>query len=177
MNKDYKIIKFTQAEIPNYIECGIKNSPCVLYGIHDKPFVWICKEEKCNYEYIQKNKIAHIKINGGGSTIVCSSGDIDFGFFGDKEFCLEMFEKISQLVSQKVSGNKLLNNDFMYNNCKYGSMTSIDLGNCFYVGVHISNNIDNDLITNICQKKCYKTPSKLENQITERDVVELFGGV
>lgn len=169
------LIKLTAKEIPTYLELGIKESPCVLYGIHDSPFVWICKEEKCDFEYIKKNNIPYKKIQGVGSTIVCSKGDINFGFFGDKEFCEEMFNKISVLVSTKVNGYKFLNNDFMYNGNKHGSLTRIDFGNVYYIGVHISNNIDKELIEKICLKKCFNQPEKLPVPITEEDVLGLYG--
>ena len=170
-----KLIKLKQEEISTYINIGIKEAPCVLYGIHDKPFVWICREEMCDYEYIKNNNIPHIKIDGNGSSIVCSEGDINFGFFGSKEFCEEMFDKLSKLVSKKITNFKFLNNDFMYNGNKHGSLTSIDFGDVYYIGVHLSNNINKELIEKICMKKCFKTPEKLPNPITEDDILNLYG--
>ena len=152
-----KIIKLRQEDIPNYIQLGIKEAPCVLYGIHDKSFVWVCNEEQCDWEYIRINNIPHIQIDGKGSTIVCSKGDINFGFFGNREFCEEMFQKLSNLVSQKITNFRFLNNDFMYNGNKHGSATNIDFGDVYYIGVHLSNNIDklNDIESKV--QDCYAT--------------------
>lgn len=170
----YKVLKLKQEDIPNYIPFGIEAAPCVLYGIHDKPFCWICNEEKCDFDYIKEHNIPYIKIDGNGSTIVCSEGDINFGFFGTEDFCNEQFKKLSNLVSKKTTDSKFLNNDFMYNDNKHGGATHIDFGDVYYIGVHISNNIDKDLIERICKKKCYKTPEKLSNPITEEDVLKLY---
>lgn len=172
----YKIIKLSQEDIPNYLKTGINNLPCVLYGIHDKPFAWICEEEKCDLDYIIKNKINYIKLNAPGSTIVCSEGDINFGFFGTKNFCEKMFEKISNYISKIITNGKFINNDFMYNGNKHGSMTFINFQNCYYIGVHISNNINKDLISKICRKKCFKDPEKLPVEFKEEDVFKIFDG-
>lgn len=172
----YKVIKLTQDDIPNYLKMGVVNSPCVLYGIHNKPFVWICEEEKCDLDYILKHNINYIKLNAPGSTIVCSEGDINFGFFGSKEFCDRMFDKIAKYVSKIITNSKFINNDFMYNGNKHGSMTFIDLGECYYIGVHISNNINKELISKICRKKCFKQPEKLPVEFTEKDVLNIYNG-
>lgn len=169
-----KLIKLKQEDIPEYIDLGVKEAPCVLYGIHDKPFVWICQEEKCDFDYILNNKISYKKLDGRGSTIVCSKGDIDFGFFGEKSFCEEMFYRLSNLISEKLTGCNFVNNDFMYNGNKHGSVTFIDFGEVYYIGVHISNEIDKDLIETICKKKCYKQPEKLPEPLIENDVLMLY---
>lgn len=169
------LIKITPEDIPQYLEMGIKNAPCVIYGTQTKPFVWIGKEELCDFDYIQKNNIPYKRLNGPGSTVVCSEGDINFGFFGTKQFCEEMFDKLSIFVSKKINGYTFLNNDFMYNGNKHGSFTRIDFDNIHYIGVHISNNINKELIEIICKKKCYKQPEKLPDPITEEDVLKIYG--
>lgn len=174
LQKLYKIKKLTQDDIPNYLHTGVSHSPCVLYGVHDKHFAWICAEEMCDFYYIKDNNIPYIKINGGGSTIVCSKGDLDLGFFGSKEFCEEMFMRISNMFSKILTGSKFINNDFMYDGNKYGAVTSINLGNVFYMGVHISNNINTELINRICLKKAYKKPERLPIQITEKEILDIY---
>lgn len=169
-----KIVKFKQEEIPSYIPYGLENAPCILYGIHDKPFAWICKEELCNYDYLKKRNIPYINIDGNGSTIITAEGDIDFGFFGSKEFCEEQFYKLSNYISKLLTNGKFLNNDFMYDGNKYGSATKIEFGEITYIGVHISNNIDKELINNICLKKCYKIPEKMPIPLLESDVEKIF---
>lgn len=174
---NYILEKLTQEEISDYISKGISLAPCVLYGVHDKSFAWICKEEMCDMDYIQQHNISYKKIDGAGSTIICSEGDLDFGFFGSEDFCKKMFNRISNLVSKKLTNGELLNNDFMYNNNKYGSVTKINFGDIYYVGVHISNNINKELINKICQKKCFKQPEKMPIPITEQDVFDLYGDI
>lgn len=170
----YSIKKLTQNDIPKYLNTGLVNQPCVLYGIHDKPFAWICSEELCDWEYIKSENIPFIKISGAGSTIICSEGDLDLGFFGSKEFCYEMFNRISNKFSELLTDSAFINNDFMYHGNKYGAMTSIDLGGVFYIGVHISNNINTELINRICLKKSYKKPEKLPIQINEKDILDIY---
>ena len=63
----------------------------------------------------------------------------------------------------------------MYNGNKYAGATSIDFGGCYYIGVHISNDINKELINKICLKKSYKTPEKLPKALTEEDVKLMFG--
>lgn len=173
---NYVVKKLTQDDIPNYLNVGMTSYPCVLYGIHDKSFAWICKEEKCDYEYIVDNNINHIKLNAPGSTIVCSKGDVDFGFFGTETFCKEMFAKLSKVISELISDGVFINNDFMYNGNKHGSATFIDFGECYYIGVHISNNINKDLISRVCKKKSFKTPEKMPIQLTEETILKVFNG-
>lgn len=177
--KYYNIKELTQQDIPNYLQLGKELAPCVLFGVHDKPFAWICREELCDYDFIKNNNINHIKISGSGSTIVCSKGDIDLGFFGDQEFCNQMLERISKKFAEILTDSKFVNNDFMYNGNKYGAVTSIKLGDCYYLGVHISNEIDTELIGKICLKKCFKKPEKLPITIDKSTILSIFddGGV
>ena len=173
---NYVVKKLTQEDIPEYLQTGIDMQPCVLYGIHDKNFVWICEEEKCDYDYILESNINHIRLNAPGSTIVCSEGDVDFGFFGTEEFCKEMFEKLARTISQLTTNGVFVNNDFMYNGNKHGSVTFMDLGKCYYIGAHISNNIDKALIAKVCKKKSFKEPEQLPEQLTEDIILRVFNG-
>lgn len=169
-----KIIKLTQKDIPNYLEIGKENAPCILYGIHDKEFAWICEDEKCDYNAIDKEKVDYINLQAGGSTIVCSAGDLDFGFFGDKDFCSDRLEDVSNYMSYILKGGEILNNDFMYDGNKYGAYTHIDFGELYYVGVHLSNYINKKLISEICTKIIYKEPEQLPIKITEDDIPKMF---
>lgn len=169
-----KIIELTQEDIPNYLEIGKQNAPCILWGIHDKEFAWVCKQENCNLDVIEEKGINNKHLQGNGSTIVCSAGDLDFGFFGDKDFCLERLEDVSRYMSLVLKGGLVINNDFMYDGNKYGAYTSIDFGDVFYLGVHLSNYINNELIDEICTKEILKTPNALPVKITEKDIPEMF---
>ena len=171
----YKLIEMKQKHLPYYIEFGFKQQPCVLYGFHDKPFVFVCEEEMCDFDFINKNNITYQKIpKAKGSTIVCSEGDIAMGIFGAKDFCLEMQYRIVDKFSKMLTNGELVNNDLMYNGNKYGALTHIQVGDIYYLGIHISNNIDKELIQNICKKKMYKIPEKLPIQITKKDILEIF---
>lgn len=169
-----KLIELTQKDIPNYLEIGKQNAPCILYGVHDKEFAWICEEENCDYNAIEKENINHININGAGSTIVCSKGDLDFGFFGSKEFCVDRLNDVSSYMSYILKNGEIVNNDFLYDGFKYGAYTNIDFGDVFYVGVHLSNYINNDLISEICTKKVYKIPNQLPVKVTREDIPKMF---
>ena len=176
--KGVKIIKLGVNDIPQYLELGSKEQPCILYGIHEAPFVWICKEGKCNKDTINDMGLSSFEIkNGVGSTIVCAKGDIDIGFFGTKDFCFTQLQKIIELYSKKICNFEMINNDFMYDDKKYGAMTFCDLGECWYVGVHISNNIEKELISAICQKNSFKIPDQLPNIISEEELLTMWRGV
>lgn len=171
----YKIIEMTQEHLPYYIDYGFENYPCVLYGVHDKPYVFVCEEELCDFDYMDRNKITYQKIpKAKGSTIVCSNGDIALGIFGELDFCEEMRARIIERFSKIITGGIVVNNDLMYNGCKYGAFTQIKIGEIYYLGVHISNNIDKELIEKICKKKMYKIPNKLPIPITKKDIEDIF---
>lgn len=170
-----KIIKINLNNINSFLEIGKNNFPCILYGIHKESFVWICEEKKNDENYIKEQKIKTFFLdNCPGSTIVCSKGDIDLGFFGDEEFCKKQLNKIINLFSKKITNLKFLNNDFIYNNNKYGAATFLKFDECCYIGVHISNNINSFLIAQICQKRSFTMPEKLPSPITENEIIELF---
>lgn len=170
-----KLMKIDQNDIQSYIQVGLQNAECVLYGIYDRTFVWLCKDKKYDKEYIESHNIEYKEIDGDGSAIVCSAGDIDLGIFGSENFCNTQFQKISELISSKITNGKLLNNDFMYGTGKYGSATKIDFGNVKYIGIHISNYVNNELIDKICKKTMFKMPSQLDNKVTEQDIIDLWG--
>ena len=129
----------------------------------------------CDYEYIKSHNIEHTVFpTAKGSTIVCSSGDLGLAVFGDNEFCSEVFGRICEEFSRKVNGGKLINNDFMYNGNKHGASTSMSFGDIEYIAIHISNQIDKELISKICKKEIHKIPEKLPNPITEEDIESLF---
>lgn len=175
MDKKYSIIRQTTRDLEGYIELGLKNQPCVLYGTHSEPFVFICKEELCDYDYIKSNGILHKTLqNASGSTIVCSKGDVALGFFGSFEFCKEMLKIMEHEFSKAINGGKIISNDFVYDCKKYGAMTEICFGDVYYLGIHISNSIDEDLIKNICKKQTIKVPSALPTPITEQDIERVF---
>lgn len=169
-----KFMELTQKDIPNYLQIGVENAPCILYGVHDKDFAWICKQENCNYNAIEKEEVNHINIQGNGSTIICSAGDLDFGFFGSEEFCVERLKDVSEYMSKVLKGGRVLNNDFMYDGNKYGAYTSIRFGDTFYIGVHLSNYVNNKLIDEICTKEILKKPSALPVKITREDIPIMF---
>lgn len=174
MNK-FNLIKLTQEDIPNYLDIGVREQPCVLYGIHDKSYAWICKEEMCDLDVIKQNNINYKRLEKApGSTIVCSEGDLDLGFFGSEEFCREALRKVSEKFSEILTGSTLINNDFMYNDNKYGAYTAMSLGDTYYIGVHISNNINKDLINQVCKKPVFKNPEKLPIVIDEQCILKIF---
>lgn len=175
MVNKYKLFKLSQDDLVSYIAKGVENAPCVLYGTYYKPYAFICEDELCDYEYIKSHNIEHtIFPTAKGSTIVCSSGDIGLAIFGDLEFCSEMFNRVSGEFSRVLNGGKFINNDFMYNGYKHGASTSMTFGDVEYVAMHISNEIDKELISKICKKDVKKIPEKLPHPITEKDVEKIF---
>lgn len=172
----YKLVKMKLSHTPEYLEFGFRNLPCVVYAVVDKPFAWICDGEKCDFDYIKNNNIGYKKLSGaGGTTIVSSAGDLVLGIFGDSKFCQEMGFRVSNWFSKKINGGEMINNDFMYNGNKYGAATTIGVGENFYLGIQVSNNIDTELIEKICKKKSIKKPEGLPSPLTEKELISLFG--
>lgn len=175
MDNNYKLFRLSQDDLVSYIEKGVKNAPCVLYGTYYKPYAFICEDELCDYEYIKEHNIEHtILPTARGSTIVCSKGDVGLAIFGDAEFCGEVFNRISNEFSRVINGGRFINNDFMYNGNKHGAATRMNFGDVEYIALHISNEIDKDLISKICKKQSSKIPEKLPQHITEVDIERIF---
>lgn len=171
-----KLVEIQENEIPNFLEIGIQNAPCVLYAIHKGNYALICEEEKCNYDVLKERNVPIARIGGKGATIICAKGDIDFGIVGDKEYCISRLNELEKHISNLLTGGKLINNDFIYNGNKYGSYTAIDIGNYYCIAIHMSNNIDKELIQAVCLKQCFKEPEKLPTPITKKVLKDIFKG-
>lgn len=174
-----KLVKINQSDIPNLFNIGLENLPCVMYVIYDKPFVWIMRDRYCNLEKIKELGIDYIELpNNSGSTIVASAKDLDFGLFGDREYCEEMLGRIVGYISKVLTDGRLVNNDMMYGGCKYGAISKSNIGNGnYFYAVHLSNYIDKELINEICTKTMFKIPNSLPIKITEENIPNIFNEV
>lgn len=172
-----KIIEIQESDIPNFLEIGIENAPCVLFAYHKGDYALICEDKEYNIDDLKRNNISSTNINGKGGTIICTNGDVDFAFVGSEDYCWERLGELSKFISHLLTDGKLLNNDFIYGNNKYGSYTTIKKGDMFCIASHISNNINKKLIDEICFKNCYKIPEKLPEPITKEQIYQIFKGV
>lgn len=171
-----KLVKIQQSDIPNLLEIGLENQPCVMYVIYEKPFVWIMKDRNSDLEKIKELGIDYIELpNNAGSTIVASAGDLDFGVFGDREYCEYKLAQVVDYISKMLTGGELVNNDMMYGEFKYGAISKAPLGNdLYFYAIHLSSYIDIELINQICTKPVYKIPNALPVKITEEDIQNIF---
>ena len=174
--KRVKLIDY-QGDLKDYIHFGIQNAPCFMYKKLTKEHVFIASDKLCDVEYLKEANIDYTEISSTGSTIVASEGDIELAIFANPDYCSNVYSKLIELLSRKVNNGKIQSNDFVYDNKKYAGYTEGVFGEIVYFGVHISNNINQDLIDKVCTKNSTKIPTALENKVSVSDIINLYNEV
>ena len=170
-----KTIKFSQKDLNKLFEVGVENAPCICWIEIERNVAVIGDEELCDYNAIDKENVDIFRFIGNASTVIASKGDIEIGIFGNKELCEESLKRVSNKISQILTSGKMENNDFMYNGNKYGSSVMANVGNdVYWLGIHISNSINEELIEKICKKKMHKKPTPMPRHIYVDEILDLF---
>lgn len=144
---------------------GYADETCILKGA-----------DSLNEDYCRAKGISVYKTHNFGGTIVNFKGDIcianyqtDFNKFGEK-FLIDLSDWLkTKNINSTMSENDLLI-DGIY---KVASFTSQYINGCLYTAIHISVNMDIELIKAICTKPMNKIPKGLtEYGITGKEIDE-----
>ncbi len=123
-----------------------------------------------------------VKIKHEGGTIVLSPGDVDIGLFtvgysGDT-YRDRLVDAIMAMVQAQGYTATLDNNDVLINGRKVVGFGSRMFGSVLYTAIHMSVDIDVELIRSICTKPMAKLPDGLKNYgITTQDILEILSEV
>lgn len=177
-----EIIELTAHNIMEGFSNIISNKKeCFVYGIPDNNYVFTGTSNLCDLEYCKENNIKLLPIPNEGGVIVLSKGDVEIGIFKNngwlicKNFMNDLYKKLKDIVPNiSIEGNDLIIDE----KYKCVGSSSRNLGDAknpyIYTAIHISLNINLDLIKNICKKPMNKIPKGLGDYgITTEEMVEL----
>lgn len=149
---------------------------CAVYGIPDKHFVFKGTSDLINLEYCEENQIELLQIPNEGGVIVLSEGDFEIGIFkyNGWDIHTDLIEFFQRELSKTIQNIIVLDNDLIVDNeYKVAGLSSRHLGNNYvYTAMHISVNVDLDLINNICTKEMKKIPKGLSNYGITTDYIK-----
>lgn len=160
----------------------IKNrKQCFVYGVPDGNYVFTGTTNSCNCEYCEKNNVKILPIPNEGGVIVVNKGDVEIAIFKDNgyDICRKYMKILFNELKTKIPNISLEGNDMMIDG-KYkciGSSSrnlSHPLTPYVYTAIHISLDVDLELIKHICQKEMKKIPKGLsEYGFTTEEVINI----
>lgn len=158
--------------LPRYLEN--KNSSVLVTA--DKLYV-LNGENDYNKEYCNLNGLTVLNTHKFGGTIVNAEGDLCIGNYQHihNDFGKEFLGSLIIWLNQRGLRATFDNNDVLIDNkYKVASYMSTWVNNCLYTAIHISINVDLELIQNICTKTMNKIPKGLSDFGITTDEVEKF---
>ena len=177
-----EIIELTAQNIIEGFNNVISNrKQCFVYGIPDNNYVFQGTTQMCDCEYCEENNIKILPIPNEGGVIVLSKGDVEIGIFKDSgwNICTDFMKALCERLKGKVPNIEVVGNDLIIDG-KYKCVgsSSRNLGDAknpyIYTAVHISLNINLELIKHICQKEMKKIPKGLSDYgFTTEEIVDL----
>lgn len=164
-----EIIELTAQNIIEGFDDVISNrKQCFVYGIPDDNYVFQGTTTACDCDYCEKNNIKLLPIPNEGGVIVLSKGDVEIGVFKDNgwDVCNNYMKALCNRLREKVPNIEVLDNDLVIDGkYKCAGSSSRNLGDArnpyIYTAVHISLNVNLDLINHICKKEMVKIPKGL----------------
>ena len=176
-------IKTTLEEVGSIVPDIIaKQKEAIVYCIADDNCAVVGNNGHANMENIQKLGVKLVQINHEGGTIVLSPGDIDIGIFTEGYYGDILRNSVIDGIINKIKSNgydvTYSNNDILVNGRKVASHGSRMFGKILYTAIHISININIDLIKAICTKEMVKIPDGLINYgINTNDILNIMSEV
>lgn len=159
LNKDnaMDVLRQAASESGTTVICGTPDTTLVLKG-----------RGEFNEEYTTANNIKVIEGINIGNPIILFEGDVEYGLFVDNGGNREMQYLLDQTIAylQRKGLNATLdNNDILIDNTYKvcGCALTILPNNRIYYAIHISINVDIEVIKNICQKPMIKIPKGLSD--------------
>lgn len=178
-----EIIELTaQNIIEGFNDVIINRKQCFVYGIPDNNYVFKGTTQMCDCEYCEENNIKILPIPNEGGVIVLSKGDVEIGIFKNNGWnvCENYMKALCERLKEKVPNIEVVGNDLIIEGkYKCAGSSSRNLGNTknpyIYTAVHISLNVNLELINHICKKEMIKIPKGLsEYGITTEEIEELI---
>lgn len=178
-----EIIKTNFDEVSGLVEDILKNQKeAVLYTVSDQYCAVIGSNGGASASAIKDAGIKCVQINHEGGTIIISPGDIDIGIFtkgySGRDYRDKLVDKLLAKLAEKSYWAACIDNDILIDGKKVVGFGSRMFGDILYTAIHISINIDLDLIQKICTKPMQKTPDGLINyQINATDILMMLSEV
>jgi hypothetical protein len=178
-----KIIELTAQNILDGFKDVISNrKQCFVYGIPDNNYVFPGTNNIIDEDFCKSKGVKLLPIPNQGGVIVLSKGDVEIGIFQDNGWDVwkNYLNLLCEKLKEKVPNIEVVGNDLVIDG-KYKCVgsSSRNLGDAknpyIYTAVHISINMDLELIKNICKKEMVKIPKGLsEYGITTDEIVKLI---
>lgn len=168
-----EIIEFKQylSNLPRYL-ADKKDTVIVLA---DELYV-LNGQNDYNKEFCESNNLTILNTHPMGGTIINFAGDICIGNYQPihNDFGDDFLKKLQDFLKQKGIESIIADNDLLINGIyKIASyMSNYTKERCLYTAIHISINMDIELIRDICLKPMNKIPKGLNDfGINHEDVM------
>lgn len=181
-----EIIELTAQNImEGFSEVISKKKECFVYGIPDNNYVFTGTTNTCDCEYCEKNNIKLLPIPNEGGVIVLSEGDVEIGIFkyNGWKVCERFMKLLCEKLKEKIPNIEVVGNDLVIDG-KYKCVgsSSRNLGDVknpyIYTALHISLNVDLELIKHICKKPMNKIPKGIsEYGYTTEEIKNIILGI
>lgn len=170
-----EIIKLYAHNCVEEITNIIKNKKeCFVYGIPDKNYVFR-NGGTLDQEYCETNNIEILSIPTHGGSLIVGEEDIELGYFTlkpDDKFLDKFINSIIEYLKYQNIHAEYKDNDILINNRKFCGVAANPYNDLIYVAIHISINVNMDLIKQICTKPMEKIPVGLkEYGITNEELL------
>ena len=152
----------------------LKENKMTGYNICDRTYILTgvethFKNNNADIEVLHTQHMGGCIINFTGDVCVYNFQD-DFNDFGQTFMC-----KLKNYLMGKGLNCKIAENDLLVDGYKCGSYMSRNIDGVIYTAIHISINMDVDLIKSICTKPMVKIPKGLsEFGITTDEIKEFI---
>lgn len=131
-----------------------------------------------NHNYVKEYNLYCPPIPNAGGCIIASPNDVQIAYIKkykpeESNLHLEILNKIANYYKIKQLNPIIFENDMMIDNYKCASCSSKRFDDMMLYTLHISINVDLDLIKKICTKPMYKVPKGLSDYgITTQEIVD-----
>jgi hypothetical protein len=148
----------------------------VFMAVFDETVVHYGSDGGFNIDEAISLKIPTYNIHKRGGAMVTSPGDVVYCFLL-KENHPTLNEDLRKFLSNKLSKRnihvELVKNDLLINGKKCFGFMQNEIGDCYFIGGHISIDCNLDLIKKLCTKPMEKIPGGLgEYNITTDEVID-----
>lgn len=151
----------------------------VIYGVAESNWVIAGVNEQLNESAVEQAGIPVLRLNHEGGCIVVNPGDIDIGLFTERDLGNKikdgLIQDLAALLQEKGYTSIIERNDLMVEGRKvmgFGSRMFLDI---LYTAIHISVNMNLELIESICTKPMEKVPGGLSDYgVTTQEVVNIL---
>lgn len=171
------IYETTINNVHNIISPSLPKMNTLIFVKSNDDYILVGKND-LNLFNLMKSKVHYSKVYDFGGTIVNAKGDLCVCFVSREEnnFGNDCTKWLQDYLTEHNILSSINKNDLLIDNkYKVASWTFRKYNNYFLYGIHVSINLNSDLIKAICTKKTFKIPDCLSKyNINYDDIKKLI---